>query len=195
MGAALPLTSNESRILDLLGQGLDPSVVASAIGVTPSFVSQLLSKAEFAEEVAERRFLTLSKHTERDNRYDTLEDKLLDKLENCLPYMHKPMEIVAAITRINAAKRRGASAPQSLQTQSPVIPLILPIQIIQQFQLNGNGQVVKAGSQDLTTAQPGQLKDMLTSIQNTPKLAAPPQEVIENVQPQPSSTEGISASG
>lgn len=190
----LPLTSNESRILDLLGQGLDPSVVAAAIGVSQSFISQLLSTAEFAAEVAERRFKNLSKHSERDNRYDTMEDKLLDKLEDCLPLMHRPGEILNAIAKINAAKRRGAGAPQHLQTQAPVVPLVLPIQIIQQFQLNAVGQVVKAGNQDLTTAQPAQLKNMLTSIQNTPTLPSIPSESPVNVEPQSSSAKGVSAS-
>lgn len=189
----LPLTSNESRILDLLGQGLDPSVVAAAIGVSPAFISQLLSTPEFAAEVAEKRFKNLSKHSERDNRYDTLEDKLLDKLEDCLPMMYKPNEVLNAIVKINAAKRRGAGAPQHLQTQAPVIPLILPIQIIQQFQLNGNGQVVKAGTQDLTTAQPAQLKNMLTAAQKQSTLPLIPSE-MPNVQPLPSSTESVSPS-
>jgi hypothetical protein len=198
---AAVMNSTESRALTLLGQGLDPSVVASAIGCTPSYISQLLSDPEFANQVAELRFHSLAKHSERDNAYDDIEDKLLEKLKNCLPFMMRPMEVLAAIKVINAAKRRSSDTPASLQQKSPVIQLVLPTQIIQQFQLNGTNQVIRAGEQELVTAQASQLKNMLNSINNhdtlIPSNALPsPQEApIQNVLPQLSTKQSVSVSG
>ena len=151
------LTSAEQRALDLLGQGIIPEQVAFASGLSASRISQLLSQEQFAARVAELRFESLSKHNERDNAYDSLEDTLLEKMKDCLPLMVRPQEILKAISVINAAKRRGSSAPQSLTNQQTVVNLILPQQILTQFTLNQANQVVQAGDQPLVTIQSGTL--------------------------------------
>jgi hypothetical protein len=151
--------STEERALQLLGSGLGPEIVASAVGVTASRISQLLSDPEFAAEVATLRFQSLQSHNERDNKYDTLEDALLAQLKNCLPLMHKPLEIVRAIGVINSAKRRGASAPEQITHQNTVLNLVIPIALIQKFTTNINNQVIHAGEQTLETIQSGTLLD------------------------------------
>lgn len=153
-------SATEQRAITLLGSGLPPESVASAVGVTVSRISQLVSDPEFMAEVTDLRFKNLSKHNERDNRYDTLEDKLLEKLENCLPMMYKPLEVLKAIAVINAAKRRGSSAPDSTINQQTVVSLTMPIQIIKQFTTNIQNQVIQAGEQELLTIQSSQLSGL-----------------------------------
>lgn len=161
-------TSTEDRALSLLGQGINPEQVAAAIGVSPSRISQLVSDPIFAEKVFELRYKNLAKHNERDNAYDNLEDKLLKKLENLLPLMMRPMEVLKAVAVINAAKRRGSSAPESITQQQTVINLVMPTQIIQQFTRNSSNQVVKAGNQDLVTIQSGSMDRLLSSSTSSP---------------------------
>ena len=152
-------SSTEERALQLLGSGLGPEIVASAVGVTASRISQLLSDPEFSAEVATLRFNALQSHNERDNKYDELEDKLLESLRNCLPLMHKPLEIVRAVSVINAAKRRGASAPEHITHQNTVVNLVMPVAIIQKFTTNVTNQVIHAGEQTLETIQSSILLD------------------------------------
>ena len=156
-------SSTESRALSLLGQGLGPEVVAAAVGVTTSRISQLLSDPKFAAEVAELRYENLAKHNTRDNAYDSLEDTLLERLKDLLPLMMRPMEILKAIQVINAAKRRGTSAPESITNQQTVVQLVMPTQIIQSFTTNINNQVVKAGEQDLITVQSSNMTKLLAA--------------------------------
>jgi hypothetical protein len=156
-----PPSSTESRALSLLGQGLSPEVVAAAVGVTASRISQLISDPEFASKVADLRFKNLSKHNERDNAYDSLEDQLLEKLKDCLPFMMRPMEILKSIQVINAAKRRGSSAPEAITNQQTVVQLVMPTQILQHFTTNINNQVVRAGEQDLITVQSGNMRSLM----------------------------------
>lgn len=189
-------TSTEDRALALLGQGHSPEVVASAIGVTTSRISQLVSDPEFAARVAELRFSSLVKHNTRDEKYDSLEDKLLAKMENMLEYMHKPFEVLKAIQVINAAKRRGVSAPEQITAQQVVIPLTLPTLLVQNFggtvaiggpanqniQVNANNQVIKAGEQELVTIQSHRMDALLARI--SPPSAQPGNSnVIENSAP------------
>lgn len=164
------LTAAESRALSLLGQGLIPEQVAGACGLSPSRISQLLSDEEFAASVAEARFKNLSKHNERDNAYDSLEDELLEKMRDCIPLMVRPGEILKAIQVINAAKRRGQLS-NSGEQHHQVINLILPTQILTQFQLNAANQVVSlqdssgGKEQPLVTIQSGTLLAKAKSLE------------------------------
>lgn len=180
-------TSVSSRALTLLGQGISPSIVAATCGVSESRISQLVSDPQFAAAVAELRFNSLQKHNERDSLYDSIEDKLLEKLEDLLPLMMRPMEVLRAIQTINAAKRRGQSAPDSILQQNTVINLSMPTQIIQRFQLNAQNMVVQAGDQTLLTLQSSSLLNNIKAqkemkgVSNDPPRIAPPvsQEVLD----------------
>ena len=141
------------RALTLLGSGIQPETVAASLGVSASYISQLLSQEEFAAQVAELRFQNLQKHNARDNKYDTLEDDLLERMKDCLPLMYKPLEILKAIQIINAAKRRGASAPDTITQQQTIINLTLPTQIVNTFRTNSQNQVVSTGQTELITMQ------------------------------------------
>jgi rRNA pseudouridine-1189 N-methylase Emg1 (Nep1/Mra1 family) len=71
--------------------------------------------------------------------------------------MMRPMEVLKAIQVINAAKRRGASAPDSIIQQQTFINLTIPTNLIQKFQVSTNNHVVQAGDQTLITMQSGSL--------------------------------------
>lgn len=185
-------TATEDRALSLLGQGCGPELVASAIGVSVSRISQLLSTPEFAERVAELRFASLARHNERDQRADRIEDTLLEKLENVIPYITDPMKLIAAYTRINAAKRRGSSSPDAITTQTQVVALNIPSVVINQhikndIQVNINNQVIKAGSQDLVTVQSASMEKLLARsksllpMSNLAKAVMSPPNEAQNV--------------
>jgi len=150
-------SSVEEKALQLLGNGVPSESVASALGVTPARISQLLADEHFAQKVAALRYETLQKHNARDSRYDSIEDKLLEKLDKSLPLMVKPETIMKAINIVNGAKRRGSSAPQQTVNQQNVVNLILPQTIAQKFSVNINNQVTKAGDQSLLTMPSGNL--------------------------------------
>ena len=144
--------STEERALQLLGSGCSPEIVASAVGCTVSRISQLLSDPEFTAQVATLRFTALQKHNITDNKYDEMEDRLLDKLKDIIPLISMdPMKLLRAISVINAAKRRGISAPEQITAQQTVVQLIIPNVIMQKFTTNINNQVIHAGEQTLET--------------------------------------------
>ena len=107
--------------------------------------------------LAEARISNLSAATDRDARYDSLEDDLLERMKDCLPLMIRPHEILKAIQVINSAKRRGAGPGNSVTENQTIINLVLPTQILTQFQMNTQNQVVQAGDQPLLTIQSGSL--------------------------------------
>lgn len=161
VGTASAQGTLQGRAMELLGSGVPQESVASALGVTPSYISQLLSDEGFAGEVTKLKYEALTKHTERDTKYDDLEDKLLDKLEKSLPLMMRPMDIQRALNTVNNAKRRGTDSKESIIAQQNIVEITMPTQIVQQFTTNTVNQVIMAGEQDLTTIQSG---DLLKSV-------------------------------
>lgn len=160
-------SSVESRALTLLGTGLGPEIVSSATGVSVSRISQLMSDPIFSAQVLELRFMSTVAHAKRDQAYDKIEDALILKIEELLPMMMRPMEILKAISVINAAKRRSSGVPDSLQQSSGVVNLTLPAAVVQQFtaqnlQVNIHNQVVRAQDQELVTIQSGNMQKLLT---------------------------------
>lgn len=155
-------TATEERALILLGQGISAEATAAACGVSVSRISQLLSTETFAARVAELRFQALEKHNAQDASYDSIEKQLTEKLEHCIPMMMRPMEILKSIQVINAAKRRGQSAPESIHETQQVVNITLPSVIVNNFTnsallTNVHNQVVKVGDTDLTTMQSSSL--------------------------------------
>lgn len=177
MGSTLEtsLSGTEERALALLGQGISPEIVASAIGVSASRISQLCSEPSFAARVAELRFSNLQRHNERDSSYDSLEDDLIEKMKHMLPFMIKPMEVLRAIQVINAAKRRGSSSGEAITQTATVVQLVMPSTVLQQFtkndiSVNINNQVVKVGDKDLVTMQSARLDHMLAGMKEQEAL-------------------------
>lgn len=173
-------SSTESRALDLLGQGLSPEVVASALGVSPSRISQLISDPEFFSQVADLRYKSLARHNARDSKADAIEDQILDKLKDCLAWVTDPMKLVKAYQVLNAAKRRGSSTPEHITSQQTVINLVLPTQILQNFTVNSSNQVVKTGQQDLITVQSSQMSKLLESNRSQNVEISPTQAITSS---------------
>lgn len=168
-------TSTEERALKLLGSGLKPETVASALGVSLSRISQLLSAEEFALKVAQLRYESLQKHNETDEDYDTLEKTLINRLKDVLPLMTRPMEILKAIQVVNAAKRRGVSSPEQIESPSKLVELTIPIQIINKFMVDSDNRVIEVEGQKLVTIQSGALLNQLKQRNQHVK-----QQIIQN---------------
>ncbi len=150
-------TATEERAVALLGSGLEPTQVAAALGVTPSTISQLMSSEEFATQVSELRYKNLAKHNERDSSLDSLEDAVIKKLSETLPFVMRPMELTRVLQVVNAAKRRGQSTPESIIQKQNIVNITLPSVAINKFVTNAQNQVVQSGGQSLITMQSGEL--------------------------------------
>jgi len=167
-------STTEERALALLGKGIAAESVASALGVTPARISQLLAKETFANAVSALRYANLQKNNARDEVYNTLEDKLQDKLEKSLPLMVRPDTILKALQVVNNAKRRGQTSQDSGTNTQNVVNLILPTVITEKFITNIDNQVTKAGEQELLTIQSGNLLKQVEDLQDTNR------EILEN---------------
>lgn len=156
-------TGIADKALELLGQGVSQEQTALALGVSASAISQLMAQDEFAQKVQELRFNNLQSRNIRDATLDKLEDAALKKLDDLLPMVMKPMEATRILQVVNAAKRRGASAPEHITNTREIVNLTLPVSIVNQFQISttSDNRVLSAGNQELVTIQSHRLGNLL----------------------------------
>jgi predicted transcriptional regulator len=189
----LALSSTESRALELLATGIDQVQVASALGITESRLSQIISNPEFARELVDARYKNLAKHNETDNLLDQVERKLIRKLDSTIDMVFKPTEIARMAAVVNGMKRRGASNPESLVRAKPSVKLNIPIAVINRFSMNAAGQVITAevGSerQDLVTMQSSNLRELMNehakhALENTINRPLKESDGVRFIKPQ-----------
>jgi hypothetical protein len=136
------------KIKELLGNGLSNEVVATAVGVHPSYISQLMADEQFSSEVVSRRTTSLAAHTLRDRSWDGIEDSLLRKLgelvENQMIY--KTHDVLQAIRVVNGARRRGVSTQDSLVVNNNVVNLVMPTVVLNSYKKNSHGEVVEVST-------------------------------------------------
>lgn len=137
--------STASAISSLLQYNMKKIDIAAELGLTPSAVTQAITANP---TIAEQPLL--EKHARLDDKYDEIEDKLLDQLKKTIPLLLRPGEIANVLTRVNQAKRRGGPL-KATQAAPTVLQLNLPVAIQNRFVLNSANQVVTAGAQDLVT--------------------------------------------
>jgi hypothetical protein len=177
---AFGTTLTEDRAATLLGTGIAPATVAASLGISAARVSQLLSDEHFAARVAELRYQNLAKHNARDDVTDALEDRVLAQLDEALPLIHRPMELVKAYQVLNNAKRRGSAAPEAIIEKQSIVQLVVPIQILNKFQMNAQGQATTVGGQDLLTIQSGALDNLVKEKEKSNGSPAVGHRVIES---------------
>ena len=155
----------KDKIKALLGQGHSPELVATIIGCDPSYISQLLENETFRNEVSELRVQSLQAATERDKKWDSLEEKLLNKLHDAVDFVIKPREILAILSVANAAKRRGATATESITINNQVVNLLMPTKLTTIFTVNQNNQVIGVGDKSMLTMPSKNIEKLLVESQ------------------------------
>ena len=141
------------KIKELLGNGLSNEIVASTIGVHPSYISQLMSDEDFYNDVVELRTQALAANTVRDRSLDSLEDRLIEKLDEAISerLIYKPNEILRAFQVINSAKRRGVSSQESTVINNTIVTLSIPKTVTREFVTNKVGEVIEVEGQTMIT--------------------------------------------
>lgn len=156
--------SLEEKLLSYLSRGCSNEDAAAACGISTSRVSQIITEPEFAERLQSARFAHAVQYQERDLSWDSAEDKLLEKLHEAIPVMHKPAEILSALRIVNGATRRAVTSPDQIAATKSTVSLIIPTVALSRFVANAQNQVVQAGTQSLITIQSGVLSNMAASL-------------------------------
>lgn len=140
---------SKDKIALLLAQGLSGSNVASMVGCTPAYISQLLKDESFKEKVYALRETEVPKKTDDEllaTKYESMEHRLLGAMEASLENadlrdITNALKVVAE--RQNAREKRRIPANTANNTTNiQVVQIALPHQVIPTLTLNSKNEVV-----------------------------------------------------
>lgn len=144
-------STHAAALTKLLTSGVTRSEAALALGITPSAVTQLAETPQVASALEEAQARIDQRATLIDEKYDTLEEKLLNQLDRTLPLLLRPLEISKVLQAVNGAKRRGSGHRAQDSGPTRILSLNIPVALQAKFVMNSSNQVVEAGTQTLVT--------------------------------------------
>lgn len=141
----------KERIIEMLGQGLSATQVASAVGCDDSYISQLISDEDVSRQIQELRAENFSKYVEQDKFLDDAEARALEKVSSLVGFISKPAEAVRVFGILNAAKRRTVDQVNQQQAVAQTVSLDLPAAARVRFTLTHDKQVIEIEGRSMTT--------------------------------------------
>lgn len=158
---------SKAQIIALAEAGVAPAAIATQVGTSASYVSQVLSENSIKTKVLEAQLTLLDERTQRDARYDAIEDVLLAKMKSSLPSIYKPQDILRSLMAINKAERRGATSQQLAELannkESTVIHLELPERVRTRILQSSSREIVSVNERALITKDSRLLLAEITS--------------------------------
>lgn len=185
----------KDRIKQLLIGGLKASEVASIVGCTPAYVSQLMADNEFKKEVEASRVLYNETKTEEqhiEQRYQNLEHKLISSIGDDLPNADfgqklRALDIVGRRyderRKIRIPTPDPSSASGHHTTNYTLINIGLPDHIMNQaapvIEMNENKEILAINNKVLAPMSSDGVKNIFAQLQHKKKMAALQLEVID----------------
>ena len=155
----------------LLSLDLPQIAVANALGCSDSLISQYMSDPNFLAEVSALKLARLEGASLRDEKLDTIEGKVIDKLMKSVDYLLKPQDLINALKTISAVPRKTVVNGNLQQTNlGQTVNITLPNVTAITFIKNANGEIIEAGGRSLSTLSAAGLKRLALPNQQEQSL-------------------------
>ena len=151
---------DQLAIIKYLAQGLPQEQVASIVGCTPGYISQLVSKADIQEQIEhhKKQYLVEKGQQEEDKEYNNLEKQVRKHLLEQMPYADYK-DLIKLVEVLNRRKEKPA-APQVNAMQVNVTVLNVPAAAVPEFAVNSNNEVIGVGETSLAPMSAKGVKDL-----------------------------------
>lgn len=136
-------TPTRDKIISYLANDVSATVTASACGVTPAYISQMLELVEVREEIALLRAGKLEGAIKADATLESLEAKALEMVEKRLPFVRTAVEAVKIASTLNGMKRKAAPTAGEDALSAEQVTITVPRGASLMFKVNDSNQVIE----------------------------------------------------
>lgn len=196
------LNAQQERIATFLSQGLKASQVASIVGCTSAYLSQLLGKdGELTEEQTAFRAHIKAKQeqsygaggTTEDEivtaKYLGLEHKLIQQVEQTMQYAEFP-QLVAALRVVGERQEKRAArqnmkmlAEQGAFKPQQIVNISLPSHALPEYQVSGQNEIVSVGGRAMAPLSSSAVKNLFSAKRDGQKMVTQGEVVGAEVLP------------
>jgi hypothetical protein len=158
-----------ARVLKLLGAGCLASEAAKACGVSEGYVSQLKNEPDFMKQLNDIITKAMSEQSVIDENYNDIELQMTKRIRETCQYVFDPEKAMRLAKFANEAKRRinpinkinegESSSPGNDASRS--VTLILPVQVVNEFIVSPQGEIVGVNGVELKTLPSKNITDLV----------------------------------
>lgn len=171
--------TKQEKIAKLLAQGLKPAQVASIVGCTPAYLSQLSKEEAFkqllAQEIASANTVSdLAEEELLNTKYLAAEHALLNQITESVALM-EPRDQIRALDVISARQGRQADRlarlrlpQQQALTMNNYVQLTLPVHSVPEYKINAEGEIISIDNQPMAALSSQAVKQLFTTLKETP---------------------------
>lgn len=166
------MNGTKTRIANLLVAGASQAQVARAIGVTESYITQLLTDdTQFNSLYSELMVVKLEKTKTKTDTYDNLELDLVQEMKSRASTADMS-ELAKALTAVTASRRSNGEGRSSGNSDG-VVPIAvnihLPAFISKQFavETNSRNEIIEIDGENLQGLTENQFADKLSLLKAT----------------------------
>lgn len=156
----------EQRVIKLASSGVAAVTIASMLNIDKSYVSQILGKEHISEAVQVSSLAKNATYEQLDEKWDNLEEKLLDKVSDRISFMDNKQLGVLLVAANNAKRRRGLENNIPSQNNIQITNITLPTRIIARYTTNSNNEITEVDGKVLDTMPSRNLLDRYESDNN-----------------------------
>lgn len=161
---------NTSKIVNYLAGGLSVQEVASIIGCTPAYISQLAQKDDFKSALQAARIDAVEKSDEEEvleNKYLGTENILLDTLK-ATASMADFRDVAYALKVVSEAKdlkhKQKHPATQGQLNTVNIVQLQIPAHIVPEFKVNSQNEVESVGGKPMAPLSTEGVRNLFANL-------------------------------
>ncbi len=172
-------TSVRERAIKLLGNNVPQHLVASATGVTESYITQLLEEDGVRDEVAVIKAASLEARVEESNTIDVVKKEALAKVKEKLIWVKDPLQAARIFQILDNAKSKQLTDPVGDNAGKDVVTITLPAaaRANLSISLNAQNQVIDVEGRSMaplpSKALPKLMQERKEAADAVVKLPAP----------------------
>lgn len=160
--------SIRDKIVLLAAKGLPTSIIADAVGVTDSYVSQQLGEEGVAADILAAKGAALESAAKADNKMEKLELMALDKVEKLMPLVKNAKEATEIFSKLNVARRKlMETSGNSAGAQQ--VTLVLPKAARVMIQVNTENQVIEVEGKSIAPLPSRALPALASKVLEKPQ--------------------------
>jgi predicted transcriptional regulator len=168
----------KEQLFNLLSKGLSQESAALSLGVTPGYISQLLTNdKDLADKIAAKLALRQVKNLETYELVNKIQSNALEKLDLRLPTVTKVNDLLniiktmQGVAAVNPAPNPEVVKPQTIININLPAHLLIPQQV-PSLVFNAQNQAVSASSKTLIPMQSSDIYEFVTTTQDSGSKAS-----------------------
>lgn len=147
------------KILQAVVAGISQTAIAQMMNVSDGLISQVINTDEFQIRLRQKRATQMAQAAIRQEKLESLQDKLIDKVDNLIPFITKPTEATAALRAIAEVAKNNMPMTGETQEASNVVTIYMPTAIGVNFQLNSQNEVIDIDGRTIVGANATQIME------------------------------------